>query len=207
VTVEGETALLVDFDVAESFGKQAGQGDKWVMHPVLKGSVVEPEAAAARTSSPRLPAPLSEARPEGFRASLLFAGLDSDRSIVTHAIAVSVNRKPLRSTVESRLLLSDFLRHDAGFTGTHVGCEHGVCGACTVLLDGAAVRSCLMFAVQAGRARDHHGRGTGEQWRAESLQAAFREAHGLQCGFCTPGILMSMTAFLRDHRIRKNGDS
>lgn len=102
--------------------------------------------------------------------------------------------------MEPRLLLSDFLRQDLELTGTHVGCEHGVCGACTVLVDGAPVRSCLMFAVQAdgtalttveGLAADDGG--------LNPLQAAFRDAHGLQCGFCTPGILMSMTAFLRDH--------
>ena len=118
---------------------------------------------------------------------------------MTHAIAVSVNGKPFRSTVESRLLLSDFLRHDAGLTGTHVGCEHGVCGACTVLLDGAPVRSCLMFAVQAGGHEITTVEGLSENGGLNPLQSAFREAHGLQCGFCTPGILMSMTAFLRDH--------
>ena len=118
---------------------------------------------------------------------------------MTHAIAVSVNGKPFRSTVESRLLLSDFLRHDAGLTGTHVGCEHGVCGACTVLLDGAPVRSCLMFAVQAGGHEITTVEGLSENGGLNPLQSAFREAHGLQCGFCTPGILMSITAFLRDH--------
>ena len=118
---------------------------------------------------------------------------------MTHAIAVSVNGQPFRSTVESRLLLSDFLRHDAGLTGTHVGCEHGVCGACTILLDGAAVRSCLMFAVQADGHEITTVEGLASNGELNPLQAAFREAHGLQCGFCTPGILMSMTAFLRDH--------
>jgi carbon-monoxide dehydrogenase small subunit len=102
--------------------------------------------------------------------------------------------------VEPRLLLSDFLRHELGLTGTHVGCEHGVCGACTVLLEGAPVRSCLLFAVQA----DGHAVSTVEGMapgpaELAPLQAAFRDAHGLQCGFCTPGILMTMTAFLRDH--------
>jgi len=117
---------------------------------------------------------------------------------VTHAIAVSVNGQPFRSTVESRLLLSDFLRHDAGLTGTHVGCEHGVCGACTVLLDGAPVRSCLLFAVQVDGHEITTVEGLANLGELNPLQSAFREAHGLQCGFCTPGILMSMTAFLRD---------
>src|SRR5439155_642758 len=101
-----------------------------------------------------------------------------------------------------RLLLSDFLRHELGLTGTHVGCEHGVCGACTVLLDGEAVRACLMFAVQV----DGHEVTTveglapaGAGNALHPLQAAFREAHALQCGFCTPGLLMTLVPFLRDH--------
>jgi aerobic-type carbon monoxide dehydrogenase small subunit (CoxS/CutS family) len=115
-------------------------------------------------------------------------------------ISLTVNSTRYERTVEPRLLLSDFLRHELGLTGTHVGCEHGVCGACTVLLDGDAVRSCLLFAVQA----DGHAIATVEGLATapdelNPLQAAFRESHGLQCGFCTPGILMSMTAFLRDH--------
>jgi carbon-monoxide dehydrogenase small subunit len=106
-----------------------------------------------------------------------------------------VNSVERTSTVDSRMLLSDYLRHELGLTGTHVGCEHGVCGACTVLLDGRAVRSCLMFAGQAdGReittveALAPPGAGL------TALQEAFREEHGLQCGFCTPGILMSLSA-------------
>ncbi len=115
-------------------------------------------------------------------------------------ISVTVNGSRYERTVEPRLLLSDFIRHELGLTGTHVGCEHGVCGACTVLLDGDPVRSCLLFAVQA----DGHEITTVEGLAAgpdelNPLQSAFREAHGLQCGFCTPGILMSMTSFLRDH--------
>ena len=117
------------------------------------------------------------------------------------SVEVTVNGVRHRRAVEARLLLSDFLRHELGLTGTHVGCEHGVCGACTVLLDGEAVRSCLMFAVQA----DGHtvetveslADGSGD--RLHPLQAAFREAHGLQCGFCTPGVLMTLVPFLRDH--------
>jgi len=120
-------------------------------------------------------------------------------------IAVGVNGARHERAVEPRLLLSDFLRYELGLTGTHVGCEHGVCGACTVLLDGEAVRSCLMFAVQAdghevttveGLAPD--GAGDGSE-SLHPLQAAFREAHALQCGFCTPGILMTLVPFLRDH--------
>lgn len=116
-------------------------------------------------------------------------------------ISLAVNGKQFERAVEPRLLLSDFLRHDLELTGTHVGCEHGVCGACTVLVDGAAVRSCLMFAVQA------HGHEvlTVESLASEEgknlhpLQAAFKECHALQCGFCTPGILMTLVPFLQEH--------
>jgi len=115
----------------------------------------------------------------------------------THDIAVTVNGTSYRRTVESRLLLSDFLRHDLLLAGTHVGCEHGVCGACTVILDGAAVRSCLMFAAQA----DGHEITTVEGLAPDRdhlhlLQQAMRDCHGLQCGYCTPGILMTMKVFL-----------
>jgi aerobic-type carbon monoxide dehydrogenase small subunit (CoxS/CutS family) len=115
-------------------------------------------------------------------------------------VDLHVNGTHYSHVAEPRLLLSDFLRHELGLTGTHVGCEHGVCGACTVLLDGEPVRSCLLFAVQA----DGHEITTVEGLAPTSdqldpLQSAFREAHGLQCGFCTPGILLSMTALLRDH--------
>ena len=115
-------------------------------------------------------------------------------------ITVSVNGVEYRRSVEPRLLLSDFLRHDLALTGTHVGCEHGACGACTVLLDGAAVRSCLMFAVQA----DGHDILTVEGLAAgggelHPLQEAFRQAHALQCGFCTPGFLMTLIPFLDEH--------
>ena len=115
-------------------------------------------------------------------------------------IAVTVNGTPYERQVEPRLLLSDFLRHELGLTGTHVGCEHGVCGACTVLFDGDPVRSCLVFAVQADGAAVTTVEGLAPApGELDPLQTAFRESHGLQCGFCTPGILMTMTAFLRDH--------
>ncbi len=114
-------------------------------------------------------------------------------------IAVIVNGSRYERAVEPRLLLSDFIRHELGLTGTHIGCEHGVCGTCTVLLDGQPVRSCLTFAVQA------HGRdvrtveGLGTIDKLHPLQEAFRDAHGLQCGFCTPGFLMTLVPFLEQN--------
>ncbi|MEX2143189.1 MAG: (2Fe-2S)-binding protein [Anaerolineales bacterium] len=116
----------------------------------------------------------------------------------THSINLSINGKAYRNEVEPRLLLSDYLRQEAGLTGTHVGCEHGVCGACTVLLDGRPVRSCLMFAVQA----EGHQLMTVEGLSSDEkdlhpLQQAFWEAHGLQCGFCTPGFLMTLLPYLQ----------
>jgi aerobic-type carbon monoxide dehydrogenase small subunit (CoxS/CutS family) len=107
-------------------------------------------------------------------------------------IRVRVNGADRRAEVEPRLLLSDFLRHELGLTGTHVGCEHGVCGACTVELDGVAVRSCLMLAVQADGCELRTVEGL--PWGA--LQEAFRRHHALQCGFCTPGILIAATDLL-----------
>lgn len=118
----------------------------------------------------------------------------------THTIALTVNGKNYTRDVEPRLLLSDFLRHELGLTGTHVGCEHGVCGACTILMDGQPVRSCLILAVQA-----HGGSLATVEGLAPSddalhpLQEAFWEAHGLQCGFCTAGILMTMVPFLEQN--------
>ena len=115
-------------------------------------------------------------------------------------LRVVVNGAPCEADVEPRLLLSDFLRHELGLTGTHVGCEHGVCGACTILFDGEPARSCIMFAVQAGGHTVHTVESLAPNGMdLNPLQAAFRDAHGLQCGFCTPGILMTMSAFLRDH--------
>lgn len=114
-------------------------------------------------------------------------------------ITVTVNDKKYTRDVEPRLLLSDFLRHTLGLTGTHVGCEHGVCGACTVQLDGEPVRSCLVFAVQTNGhvVKTVEGLGTAEN--LHPLQEAFQETHALQCGFCTPGFLMSITPYLEKH--------
>ena len=114
-------------------------------------------------------------------------------------ITLTVNGTRYERAVEPRLLLSDFLRHDLGLTGTHVGCEHGVCGACTVLLDGAAVRSCLVFAVQTGGHSVETVEGLATGGVLDPLQTAFHDAHGLQCGFCTPGILMTLVPWLREH--------
>ena len=117
-------------------------------------------------------------------------------------ITLTVNGQSCTRAVEPRLLLSDFLRHDLQLTGTHVGCEHGVCGACTILMDGEAVRSCLVFAVQAHQKEllTVEGlAGSDPQDALHPVQQAFHEAHGLQCGFCTPGILMTLIPFLRDH--------
>jgi len=111
-------------------------------------------------------------------------------------IGVTVNGERYERAVEPRLLLSDFLRHEVGLSGTHVGCEHGVCGACTILLDGEPVRACLVFAVQADGSSIGTVEGLARDDGLHPLQAAFKEAHGLQCGFCTPGILMTMVAFL-----------
>jgi carbon-monoxide dehydrogenase small subunit len=114
-------------------------------------------------------------------------------------ITVTVNGVPRHARAPARRLLSDFLRHDLGLTGTHVGCEHGVCGACTVLVDGQPMRSCLMFAVsaQVHRITTVEGLGTLEAMSPE--QQAFAECHGLQCGFCTPGFLTTVTAYLDEN--------
>ena len=115
-------------------------------------------------------------------------------------ITVTINGTSRTVGVEPRKTLADFLREDCRLTGTHLGCEHGVCGACTVLLDGAAVRACLMFAVQAdgGEVTTIEGL-TPPDGDLSTVQRAMHEAHGLQCGFCTPGFVVSITAFLRDH--------
>jgi aerobic-type carbon monoxide dehydrogenase small subunit (CoxS/CutS family) len=117
-----------------------------------------------------------------------------------HDVTLTVNGVKYQRLVESRLLLSDFLRHNLALAGTHVGCEHGVCGACTILLDGEPVRSCLMLAVQA----NNHEISTIEGLASKDgtfhpLQQAMHDHHGLQCGYCTPGILMTMSAFLEEN--------
>src|SRR5947207_10094264 len=117
-----------------------------------------------------------------------------------HTIRLEVNGCTHESEAEPRMLLTDFLRHKLGFTGTHVGCEHGVCGACTIQLDGAPARACLMLAVQADGANIRTVEGLApEPGRLSVLQEAFRRHHALQCGFCTAGILMSLDWFLRTH--------
>jgi aerobic-type carbon monoxide dehydrogenase small subunit (CoxS/CutS family) len=113
-------------------------------------------------------------------------------------VRVEINGAAHEADVESRTLLSDFIRHEAGMRGTRVGCEHGVCGACTVQLDGEPVRSCLMFAVQADGRRIRTVEDLERDGELHPLQRAFHEAHALQCGFCTAGILMSLEAFLRE---------
>ncbi|MEX5633255.1 MULTISPECIES: (2Fe-2S)-binding protein [Parafrankia] len=114
-------------------------------------------------------------------------------------IETRVNGLARRGRVEPRLTLADYLREHCHLTGTHLGCEHGVCGACTVLLDGAAVRACLVLAVQADGAEVTTIEGLGEPDALSPVQEAFRDHHGLQCGFCTPGFVVSVTAFLRDN--------
>jgi carbon-monoxide dehydrogenase small subunit len=115
-------------------------------------------------------------------------------------VRVTVNGRAVEATVEPRLTLADFLRERCHLTGTHLGCEHGVCGACTVLVEGDAVRSCLMFAVQATGTEVTTVEGLKDpDDDLTTVQAAFRDCHGLQCGFCTPGFVVSVTAFLRDN--------
>ena len=117
----------------------------------------------------------------------------------TRTVRVTVNGAEYERPVEPQLLLSDFLRHELGLTGTHVGCEHGVCGACTVLVDGELARSCLMLAVQVDGATVETVEGLAKsEDQLHPIQQAFWDHHGLQCGFCTPGFLMTLKAFLAD---------
>ena len=117
-----------------------------------------------------------------------------------HRVDMTINGRQVSREVEPRLLLSDFLRHELGLTGTHVGCEHGVCGACTILLDGAPVRSCLVLTVQAHGHELETVEGLAPSAdELHPLQEAFWEAHGLQCGFCTAGILMTLVPYLERH--------
>lgn len=120
------------------------------------------------------------------------------RNEVMH-IKTNINGQSIEEKVEPRKLLSDFLREDCGLTGTHVGCEHGVCGACTVLVNGVAVRSCLMFAVQADGTEIQTVESLVKGEKLHPLQEIFSECHALQCGFCTPGILMSTLAYLEKY--------
>jgi len=124
--------------------------------------------------------------------------------VTTHAIRLTVNGAERQARVMPRLLLADLLREEFGLTGTHLGCEHGACGACTVLVDGEPVRSCLLFAVQADGCQVQTveglaARGSQPDEVLHPLQEAFRQRHALQCGFCTPGILMTLAAYLREH--------
>ena len=114
-------------------------------------------------------------------------------------VSIKVNGQVYERQVEARMLLSDFLRHEIGLMGTHVGCEHGICGACTILFDGEAVRSCLMFAVQASGHEVRTVESLGTPEKLHPLQQAFTEKHALQCGFCTPGFLMTLVPFLEQH--------
>ncbi|MBI2527604.1 MAG: (2Fe-2S)-binding protein [Candidatus Rokubacteria bacterium] len=115
-----------------------------------------------------------------------------------HRVSVRINGRRHEADVEPHRLLSDFLREECGLTGTHVGCEHGVCGACTILLDGAPARACLLFAIQADGAEIETVEGLAADDRLHPLQEAFWEHHALQCGFCTPGFLMTAVALLRE---------
>jgi 2-furoyl-CoA dehydrogenase 2Fe-2S iron sulfur subunit len=121
------------------------------------------------------------------------------KSDARHAVTLQVNGQSRSGQAETRWLLSDFLRHELGLYGTHVGCEHGVCGACTVMVDGRAVRSCTQFAVECDGAAVRTVEGLAGQGELGILQQAFRRHHALQCGFCTAGILMSATDFLSRH--------
>ena len=116
-----------------------------------------------------------------------------------HRVKLTVNGSPHEREVESRMHLADFLRHELGLTGTHIGCEHGVCGACTVLVDGASARSCLMLAVQAdGRDIETIEGVVGQDGALHPIQAALAKHHGLQCGYCTPGVVMTLVELLRE---------
>ncbi len=125
---------------------------------------------------------------------------------MTHAISLTVNGLTYTGVVDARLLLSDFLRHERGLTGTHVGCEHGVCGACTIFLDGRSARSCLTLAIQADGATIETVEGLGRMSDLGRVQQAIRDHHGLQCGFCTPGFLMTITDMLRHHSLDSDAE-
>jgi len=130
----------------------------------------------------------------------------SGRMSKTRVINVTVNGTAYEREVEPRLLLVDFLRHTLALTGTHVGCEHGVCGACTVLVDGDSMRSCLLLAVQLDGCRVETVESLGSIGRLNGLQEAFREHHALQCGFCTPGMLMTATDMLQKYLLASDAE-
>ena len=115
------------------------------------------------------------------------------------SVSVTINGHIYSSECEARLTLADFIRHECGLTGTHLGCEHGVCGACTVILDGRTVRSCLLLAVQVDGASITTVEGLADGDQLNALQESFQDHHGLQCGFCTPGMLMCATEFLQEN--------
>ena len=141
--------------------------------------------------------PLPQGERGRFAQHVFLAGFISEPTMTLQRIQLSVNGKPVEKEVETRKNLADFLRHDLSLTGTHVGCEHGVCGSCTVLYNGEPVRSCLMLAVQADQAEITTVEGLAENGALNSLQQAFKRHHALQCGFCTPGFLITATALLR----------
>jgi aerobic carbon-monoxide dehydrogenase small subunit len=118
---------------------------------------------------------------------------------MTVELTVTVNGEQRSSVVDARTTLADFLRHELGLTGTHLGCEHGVCGSCTVLVEGASARSCLMLAVQAAGTEITTIEGLAVDGELNHLQQAMRESHGFQCGFCTPGFMMTATELLREN--------
>ncbi len=148
-----------------------------------------------RASTAKRPA---KARPTARRGNPVREAVASPALLASKQITMRINGVAHSATVDVRTTLVDFIREYAGLTGTHVGCEHGVCGACTILMDGAPVRSCLLFAVQADGAEITTVEALGTPERLHPIQEAFRDHHGLQCGFCTPGFLMTAVAFLRD---------
>ncbi len=132
--------------------------------------------------------------------------MSDEPKIPLQSVWMVVNGRVVEHEVEPRLLLSDFLRHTLGLTGTHVGCEHGVCGACTILMDGDSVRSCLTLAVRANGADIRTVESMGTVEALNPLQEAFREYHGLQCGFCTPGMLATCTDALQKYPLRNDSE-
>jgi aerobic carbon-monoxide dehydrogenase small subunit len=149
-----------------------------------------------RTTSIKRPRPTHGARPPQASSA---RGRNARPSLVDRKeVTLRINGNTHVATVDVRTTLVDFIREQVGLTGTHVGCEHGVCGACTVLLDGAPVRSCLLFAVQADGEQISTVEALGTPEHLHPIQEAFRDHHGLQCGFCTPGFLMTTVALLHD---------